>query len=92
MAVGIAMELRTFWLADALPILHIRLLLNGQSAGWWGPMAVAVIFGLAFATILTLIMVPTLYSILWDFSRLRGRFTRGGAAAVAGLAFQSASV
>jgi Cu/Ag efflux pump CusA len=32
-------------------------------AVWWGPMAVAVIFGLAVATILTLVVVPVLYSI-----------------------------
>jgi multidrug efflux pump subunit AcrB len=38
-----------------------------QSTQWWGPMAVAVIFGLAFATVLTLVMVPTMYSILEDF-------------------------
>ena len=37
-----------------------------QSMQWWGPMAVAVIFGLGFATVLTLIMVPTLYSIVED--------------------------
>jgi len=37
-----------------------------QSMQWWGPMAVAVIFGLAFATVLTLVMVPTLYSIAED--------------------------
>jgi outer membrane protein TolC len=35
-------------------------------------MAVAVIFGLSFATILTLVMVPTLYSIYDDFTRLWG--------------------
>ena len=43
-----------------------------QSTQWWGPMAVAVIFGLAFATVLTLVLLPTMYSItedvrgLWD--------------------------
>lgn len=41
----------------------MRLVVGGSTAEWWGPMAVAVIFGLAFATILTLVMVPTLYSI-----------------------------
>ena len=40
-----------------------------QSTQWWGPMAVAVIFGLAFATVLTLVLLPTMYSILED---LRG--------------------
>jgi multidrug efflux pump subunit AcrB len=39
---------------------------GSQSTEWWGPMAVAVIFGLAFATVLTLVMVPTMYSILED--------------------------
>ena len=38
---------------------------GGESTQWWGPMAIAVIFGLAFATILTLVVVPTLYSILY---------------------------
>ncbi len=38
--------------------------IGGESAEWWGPMAVAVIFGLAFATILTLVVVPVLYSLL----------------------------
>jgi len=37
--------------------------IGGESADWWGPMAVAVIYGLAFATILTLIVVPVLYSL-----------------------------
>ena len=37
--------------------------IGGESAEWWGPMAVAVIFGLAFATLLTLIVVPVLYSL-----------------------------
>ncbi|MCC6490451.1 MAG: efflux RND transporter permease subunit [Candidatus Hydrogenedentes bacterium] len=35
---------------------------GGESSQWWGSMAVAVIFGLGFATILTLIVVPTLYT------------------------------
>lgn len=37
---------------------------GSESSQWWGPMAVAVIFGLSFATILTLIVVPVLYSVL----------------------------
>lgn len=37
---------------------------GGESSQWWGPMGVAVIFGLAFATFLTLVVVPVAYSIL----------------------------
>ncbi|UCG38104.1 MAG: efflux RND transporter permease subunit [bacterium] len=40
-----------------------RFQVGGESAEWWGPMAVAVIFGLAVATLLTLVVVPVLYSI-----------------------------
>ena len=52
MAVGISFDFKSFsWI------------IGGESADWWGPMAVAVIFGLAFATLLTLIVVPVLYSL-----------------------------
>ena len=34
---------------------------RSQSSEWWRTMAIAVIFGLAFATLLTLVVVPTLY-------------------------------
>ncbi|MBI1387424.1 MAG: AcrB/AcrD/AcrF family protein [bacterium] len=33
-----------------------------ESSQWWGPMAVAVIFGLAFATVMTLVVVPAMVS------------------------------
>jgi multidrug efflux pump subunit AcrB len=35
--------------------------MGGEQAAWWGPMAIAVIVGLLFATALTLILVPVLY-------------------------------
>lgn len=38
--------------------------MGGEQAAWWGPMAIVVIFGLIFATVLTLILVPVLYSII----------------------------
>jgi multidrug efflux pump len=34
------------------------------STQWWSSMASAVIFGLAFATVLTLVVVPTLYALV----------------------------
>jgi multidrug efflux pump subunit AcrB len=45
--------------------------IGGESSQWWGPMAVAVIFGGIVATLLTLVIVPVLCSL--DFS-LRERF------------------
>lgn len=73
MAMGISID---FW--------NLRVLTGTQNAQWWGPMAVAVIFGLVFATVLTLVLVPTMYSILEDFRRLwakvRGRAPAGSAA------------
>ncbi len=61
MAVGVTFDFRNWtWIV------------GGESSQWWGPMAVAVIFGLAFATLLTLIVVPTLYSIGVSFERLTG--------------------
>ena len=39
---------------------------GGEQAAWWGPMAVAVIVGIVFATFLTLILVPVLYSLVDD--------------------------
>nr|MBA2669309.1 efflux RND transporter permease subunit [Gemmatimonadota bacterium] len=41
---------------------------GGEQAAWWGPMAIAVIAGLTFATVLTLILVPVMYSLLDDTS------------------------
>ena len=38
--------------------------MGGEQATWWGPMAIAVIVGLLFATLLTLILVPVLYSLI----------------------------
>lgn len=52
MAVGLSFDFRNF-----------RIQMGGESADWWGPMAVAIIFGLAVATLLTLIVVPVLYSL-----------------------------
>ncbi|MEL6346244.1 MAG: efflux RND transporter permease subunit [Myxococcota bacterium] len=62
MAVGVSFDFANF-----------KFLVGGRNAEFWGPMAIAVIFGLLFATILTLVMVPTLYSIVEDFNRFVGR-------------------
>jgi multidrug efflux pump subunit AcrB len=55
---------------------------GGEQAAWWGPMAIAVIAGLSFATVLTLILVPVMYSLLDDFATMMVRsFTAAGAEA-----------
>jgi multidrug efflux pump subunit AcrB len=35
--------------------------MNGASSQWWAPMAIAVIYGLGIATVLTLVIVPSMY-------------------------------
>lgn len=61
MALGISIDFSKFAITS-----------GSQSTQFWAAMAVAVIFGLAFATVLTLVMVPTMYSIAEDLRR-RGR-------------------
>jgi len=41
---------------------------GGEQAAWWSPMAIAVIVGIIFATFLTLVVVPVMYSIVDDVS------------------------
>jgi len=50
-------------------------ILGSESSQWWGNMATTVIFGLAFATVLTLVIVPTLYMTLY---RMAAHFGLGG--------------
>jgi len=59
MAVGISFDIHTLTWAT-----------RSESTQWWRNMAVVVIFGLAFATMLTLVVVPSLYVML---NRLRLR-------------------
>ena len=44
-----------------------------ESSQWWRSMASAVIFGLSLATVLTLVVVPTLYSLIHTTSRAADR-------------------
>jgi multidrug efflux pump subunit AcrB len=39
---------------------------GGEQAAWWGPMALAIIAGILFATFLTLVLVPVMYAIVDD--------------------------
>jgi multidrug efflux pump subunit AcrB len=60
-------RLRPIVLATATTVLGMLPLLWGGTA-LFKPMAVSIIFGLAFATLLTLIVVPVLYSLLFRVS------------------------
>ncbi len=46
---------------------------GGDNAIFWGPMSWTVIFGLSFATFLTLVIVPSLYHVL---SRVKAHFRK----------------
>ena len=48
---------------------------GAESSSWWAPMAVAVLFGLTIATVLTLVLVPAMFSLAEDLAaKLRRRF------------------
>jgi multidrug efflux pump len=53
MAIGVSYDFHTFSWAT-----------RSESTQWWRNMAVVVIFGLGFATVLTLVVVPSLYVML----------------------------
>jgi multidrug efflux pump subunit AcrB len=38
---------------------------GGDTAAFWNPLAMTIIFGLSFATILTLVVVPAMYTIIF---------------------------
>ncbi|MDL1892672.1 efflux RND transporter permease subunit [Sphingobacteriales bacterium CHB3] len=41
--------------------------IGAESADFWRPLGVAIIFGLSVSTFLTLVIVPTFYSLLDDW-------------------------
>ena len=61
MAIGISYDFHTFAWAT-----------KSESTQYWRTMAVVVIFGLGFATILTLIVVPSMYVMLSRLAHLVG--------------------
>ncbi|MFA6471648.1 MAG: efflux RND transporter permease subunit, partial [Candidatus Latescibacterota bacterium] len=47
----------------ALDVHTFKFVAGGSSSQWWAPMAIVIIYGLTFATILTLVVVPSMYMI-----------------------------
>ncbi len=52
-----------------------KIIAGAESSAWWSPMAVAVLFGLTVATVLTLVLVPAMFSLSESMAEvLRKRF------------------
>ncbi|MCX8035727.1 MAG: efflux RND transporter permease subunit [Candidatus Sumerlaeia bacterium] len=61
----------------AYDFLNLRWSVGTESSQWWAPMATAVVFGLLVATVLTLVVVPTTYSVVESaLERLKRLFRR----------------
>ncbi len=66
MATGIDFDWREF-----------HFVIGAESADFWRPLAVSIIFGLTISTFLTLVILPTAYSLLDEWSlKLRSRWER----------------
>lgn len=72
-------RLRPILLTSLTTILGLAPLMMETSfqARFLIPMAISISFGLAFATVLTLVVVPAIYLILEDLKRVAGRIWRG---------------
>jgi multidrug efflux pump subunit AcrB len=71
MATGVSVDFHHLFAGE----FRQAITLASETSQWWSSMASAVIFGLAFATVLTLLVVPSLYVMLY---RLAARFGLGG--------------
>ena len=59
LAIGLNFDVASF-----LTTLNPHLSLGGDNVAFWGPLAWTIIFGLTFATFLTLIIVPVMFYII----------------------------
>jgi multidrug efflux pump len=48
---------------------ELHFIVGAESAAFWGPLGVAVIFGLSISSFLTLVIVPTFYSLLEEWGK-----------------------
>lgn len=60
LAIGMNFNFQTL-----LTRLDPQIYFGGDNAVFWNPLAMTIIFGLSFATILTLVVVPAMYSIFF---------------------------
>lgn len=55
---------------------EFHFVIGAESASFWRPLAVAIIFGLTISTFLTLVVVPTAYSLLDEWhEKIKMKFT-----------------
>jgi len=56
---------------------ELHFVIGAESAEFWRPLAVTIIFGLIVSTVLTLVIVPTVFSLLEEWSnKISGLFNR----------------
>ena len=75
LAIGMNINFFTLF-TEGKPDLYV----GGESASFWGPLAWTIIFGLTFATFLTLLAVPVMYLINYKLKlglRRKGILSRG---------------
>jgi multidrug efflux pump len=60
LAIGMNFNFQTL-----LSRLDPQIYFGGDNAAFWNPLAMTIIFGLSFATILTLVVVPAMYTIIF---------------------------
>jgi len=60
MAIGLNINFYT-----ALSEFDAHIFFGGDNAAFWGPISWTIIFGLTFATFLTLVIVPAMYQFLY---------------------------
>ena len=60
LAIGMNFNFQTL-----LTRLDPQIFFGGDNAAFWNPLAMTIIFGLSFATILTLVVVPAMYTIFF---------------------------
>ncbi len=53
-----------------------KFVIGAESAGFWGPLGVSIISGLSISSFLTLVIVPTLYSLLDSWTKKISAFVR----------------
>jgi multidrug efflux pump subunit AcrB len=68
LAIGMNINFQTL-LRDLNPQLHF----GGDNVMFFGPLSWTIIFGLSFATFLTLVMIPVMYSMIYTRSLNRQR-------------------